>query len=89
MDSLEKKVQEDYQQRISEATESEHERIHKWYKSTMDWLNQVRDMATTLEEHEDQFGMNNDFEMIHNLGVNAALPILAVVAGSVFSIMSS
>jgi hypothetical protein len=55
----------------------------------MDWLNQVRDMATTLEEHKDQFDMNDDFEMINNLGANAALPVLAVVAGSIFSILAT
>jgi hypothetical protein len=55
----------------------------------MDWLNQVRDMATKLEEHEDQFDMNDDFEMIKNLGANATLPVLAVVAGSIFSVLAT
>lgn len=80
-------VQKDYRQRICEATENEHERIHKWYNSTMDWLNQVRYLAKKFEEHGDQLDVDDNFEMIINLGANAALPVLAVVAGSVFSIL--
>jgi hypothetical protein len=30
--------------------------------------------------------MMDGFEMITNLGVNTALPVLAVIAGSIFSI---
>lgn len=53
----------------------------------MDWSNEVRYWAKRFEEHGDQLDNEDNFEMIKNLGANAALPVLAVFAGSVFSIL--
>lgn len=88
-------AQKDYQQRISETPENEHERIHKWYKSLTDWVDQVRTMATKFEEQGGQFHMEDDLEMDidfdanDDLRVNTALPILAVIAGSIYSILAT